>query len=101
MSQSHARSKPKFARQPPSGSRGAARRAPRATKISVTVDDGVLREVKKDARRSGRSLSAQITDALARDLRRRRLQELIEQYEREHGLISDEELSRARGQWGD
>lgn len=76
-------------------------RATRAKKISLTVDEGVLREVESDARRSGRTLSAHITDALARDLRRRRLQALLEEYEAEHGPITDEELAEIRSAWRD
>ena len=74
-------------------------RATRAKKISLTVDERVLREVESDARRSGRTLSAHITDALARDVRRRRLQTLLEEYEAEHGPISDEELAEIRSAW--
>ena len=71
----------------------------RVAKVSLTVDEDVLRDVKKQARRAGRTLSAEVTAALARDVRRRRLQAVIEEYEREHGAISEEELERARAQW--
>jgi hypothetical protein len=71
----------------------------RAKKISITVDEAVLREVEKQARRSGRSLSAQVTEALARDLRQSRLRQLIEEYETEHGSISESELASIRDQW--
>ena len=76
-------------------------RATRAKKISLTVDERVLREVESDAQRSGRTLSAHITDALARDLRRRRLQTLLEEYEAEHGRITGEELAKIRSAWRD
>jgi hypothetical protein len=76
-------------------------RATRAKKISLTVDEGVLREVESDAKRSGRTLSAHVTDALARDLRRRRLQALLEEYEAEHGAITDHELAEVRTAWRD
>jgi len=75
------------------------RKAPRAKKISLTVDERVLRDVERDARRAGRSLSAHVTEALARDVRRRHLQAIIEEYEAEHGVISEEELTRARAEW--
>lgn len=79
----------------------ASRRASvaRAHKISITVDEGVLREAKRVARATGRTLSAHITEALARDLRRRRLQQLVDEYERENGAISGEELAEIRGAW--
>jgi len=76
-------------------------RTTRAKKISLTVDEGVLREVESDAKRSGRTLSAHITDALARDLRRRRLQTLLEEYESEHGPITAAELAEIRSAWRD
>jgi hypothetical protein len=74
-------------------------RATRAKKISLTVDERVLREVEGDAKRAGRTLSAHVTDALARDVRRRRLATLLEEYEAKHGLISDDELAEIRSQW--
>jgi hypothetical protein len=76
-------------------------RATRAKKISLTVDERVLRDVENDAKRSGRTLSAHVTDALARDLRRRRLQALLEEYEAERGHITDDELADVRRAWRD
>lgn len=70
-----------------------------ATKISVTVDTGILRDVKAEARRGGQSLSAHITLALARDVRRRRLAELVAEYEAEAGVITEAELAKARASW--
>jgi hypothetical protein len=63
------------------------------------VDADVLADVEAIARREGSALSAAVTAALARDLRRRRLQEIIARYEAEHGEISDEELAKARRAW--
>jgi hypothetical protein len=68
-------------------------------KVSITVDAGVLEEMKKVARISRRTLSAEVSEALERDLRRRRLQEVIEEFELRHGVITDEELARARAAW--
>lgn len=75
--------------------------APSAAKISVTVDSLVLRDVKAAARRSGSTLSAHISLALARDVRRRRLAELVAEYEAVAGVISDAELAQARSAWRD
>src|SRR5690242_20232443 len=74
---------------------------PRARKISITVDDGVLRAIEKEAKRSGRTLSAEVTDALARELRRRRLRDLISEYEADHGEIATSELASIQEQWRD
>ena len=73
----------------------------RAKKISITVDERILRSVERDARREGRTLSSHITEALARDLRQRRLSAIIERYEAEHGTITDDELAEARANWRD
>jgi hypothetical protein len=72
--------------------------APKTRKISITVDEEVLRGVVLAAKRAKRSLSAHVTEALARDLRRSRLRELIEEYEAEHGEISDAELAVLRAE---
>jgi predicted transcriptional regulator len=74
-------------------------RPPRSSKVSVTVDSAILRDVKAVARRSRQTLSAHVTQALARDLRRRRLAELIAEYEAEAGVISQRELAEARATW--
>jgi hypothetical protein len=85
-------------------SRSRAREAPvqrpaGASKISVTVDANVLQEVKRLIRETGRSLSAHVTEALERDLRLRRLQQLIEEYEAGAGTISEDELAEIRAEW--
>ena len=87
------------ARRPQKNKAGAQRPRGRAKKISITVDEAVLQEVQKQARRSGRTLSAQVTEALARDLRRSRLRQLIEDYETEYGGISESELASIRDEW--
>ena len=76
-----------------------ARRA-RVTKISITVDAGVIEDVKKVARQARRTLSAEISDALARDLRQRRLGRIISEFEAAHGTITEAELAVARAAWG-
>ena len=76
-------------------------RSDRATKISITVDPHVLHEVREVVRKERKNLSAHINETLARDLRRRQLQQLIDDYEREHGTIDERELNRIRRQWKD
>ena len=87
-------SKPRAAAAP-----GSRRRPSVGSKISVTVDSAVLHEIRQLVRKTGSSLSAHITDVLERDLRRRRLQQLIEQYEAESGVITEQELAEVRSQW--
>jgi hypothetical protein len=68
----------------------------RSAKISVTVDDGVLRAVRELVRRRGGTLSGHINETLAEDLRRRKLAELVAAYEAEHGEITEAELAKVR-----
>jgi len=71
----------------------------RAKKVSLTVDEGVLRAMQRDAKRSKRTLSAEVTEALARELRRRRLEGLVAEYELEKGTISAKELAAIQAEW--
>lgn len=88
-------SRPRRGGAAPAGARGGAR----AKKISITVDEGVLAAVQKHARQRGQTLSAHITEALERDLRRVRLAELVAAEEAEHGAVTDDELAAVRPRW--
>jgi hypothetical protein len=85
---------PRFASHSPSP-RG------RAKKVSLTVDEAVLSAMEREARKSKRTLSAEVTEALARELRRRRLQELVNSYEQKKGVITAQELAAIRREWLD
>jgi hypothetical protein len=71
----------------------------RAKKVSLTVDEGVLSAMEREARKAKRTLSAEVTEALARELRRRRLQELVASYEKEKGVITARELAAIQAEW--
>jgi hypothetical protein len=73
----------------------------RTKKVSLTVDEGVLLALQKEAKRSGRTLSAEVSHALDRELRRRRLQDLLLEYENEHGTITADELAAIQAEWRD
>ena len=73
----------------------APRAGARSTKVSITVDGDVLREVRKIVGR-GATLSGFINEALVADLRRRKLAALVEEYESKSGAITDEEVERVR-----
>ncbi|HUQ75622.1 MAG TPA: hypothetical protein VM183_12920 [Burkholderiales bacterium] len=85
--------------RPAKVARSTRRGASRARKISITVDESVLREVKREAKQAGRTLSAYVTEVLDGNLRRTRLRRLIEEYEAEHGAITDEERAATRAEW--
>jgi len=55
--------------------------------------------MEQEAKRSKRTLSAEVTEALARELRRRRLQALVAEYEQEKGAISAKELAAIQAEW--
>jgi len=55
--------------------------------------------MEQEAKRSKRTLSAEVTEALARELRRRRLQGLVAEYEQEKGAISAKELAAIQAEW--
>ena len=71
----------------------------RTKKVSLTVDEGVLSAMEREAKKAKRTLSAEVTEALARELRRRRLQELVTSYEREKGAITAKELAAIQAEW--
>lgn len=71
----------------------------RAKKVSLTVDETVLSAMEREAKKSKRTLSAEITEALSRELRRRRLQELVASYEEEKGAITAKELAAIQAEW--
>jgi macrodomain Ter protein organizer (MatP/YcbG family) len=91
----------------PGGKRAERASAPRTLakgrtrKVSLTVDEGVLLALQKEAKRSGRTLSAEVSYALDCELRRRRLQDLLTEYESEHGTITAEELAAVQAEWQD
>lgn len=74
--------------------------APRAKKISITLDERVLIEMRGRMKKNrGSSLSSTIAEALQRDLRREKLARVVASYEAQHGAISEEEVEEARRKW--
>jgi len=55
--------------------------------------------MEREAKKAKRTLSAEVTEALARELRRRRLQELVASYEQEKGVITAKELTAIQAEW--
>lgn len=64
-----------------------------------TADERFVARYPQEAKRSGRTLSAEVTEALGRELRRRRLTQLIAEHETEHGQITAEELASIEAEW--
>lgn len=64
-----------------------------AEKYSASMDDQQLAAARAAAEREGVSLSSWLTDAVAHQLRLRALEEVVAEWEAEHGAITVEELS--------
>jgi metal-responsive CopG/Arc/MetJ family transcriptional regulator len=74
--------------------------AGRAKKISITLDERVLAEMRgRMKKKRGSSLSSTIAEALQRDLRREKLAAIVAKYEAQHGTLSGAEVEEARRKW--
>jgi hypothetical protein len=69
-------------------------------KMSISLDAELGAEVREAARRSGQSLSAWVAAAAVEKFRSEGLRQLLDEWEVEHGPISEEELARARNELG-
>jgi hypothetical protein len=67
----------------------------RTVKISITIDKTVLADVRRQLA-GDRSLSAYVNAALAEAVRRRNMRALLDDWERTHGPLTEEELESAR-----
>lgn len=63
-----------------------------AEKYSASMDDELLEQARAAAEREGVSLSSWLAGAAAHQLRLRALEEMIEEWEAQHGAITAEEL---------
>jgi post-segregation antitoxin (ccd killing protein) len=74
----------------------------KTTKISVTMPNDVVDEVRK---RAQGNVSRWITEAVEREIeaeiRHERLREMIEEYKKEHGPFTEEEMEQAKSEWPD
>lgn len=66
-------------------------------KVSVTLDKRLVAQAKKRAGSIG--LSSYMNEALRLHLQRDKIDELIEEYERTHGTITEEEMEKAAEPW--
>jgi hypothetical protein len=66
-------------------------------KVSVTLDVNLVEQARAAAGEGG--LSAFLNTALARELQRARLTELLHEFEAEHGPITAEDRKQLDDQW--
>jgi ATP-dependent 26S proteasome regulatory subunit len=67
--------------------------------ISLSLDAELAEEVRKAADASNQSLSAWLSDAGRRKLRRARTEVALADFEASFGAITEEELRRVRAVW--
>lgn len=64
-----------------------------AKKFSASLDDALLADVRAEAEAEGLTLSAWLSAAASDRLRLKRLRRVLDDWEAEHGSISDAELA--------
>ncbi|MEX2228155.1 MAG: hypothetical protein WEB13_00820 [Dehalococcoidia bacterium] len=69
-------------------------------KLSISFDAELGNDVRNAARQSGRGLSAWLADAARAKLRADSFAAFLADWEREHGALTPEELSRAEAELG-
>jgi hypothetical protein len=70
-------------------------------KLSLSFDPELAQRTREAAEATGRSLSAFVAEAVAYRLKLEAGRRLLEQWEAEHGAISDKERARVRSRWPD
>jgi predicted transcriptional regulator len=65
-------------------------------KISISLEKPLVKRIQQIARREKTSVSAVAARALERESRNEALKRFIEEFEAEHGVITPEEVERAR-----
>lgn len=65
-------------------------------KLAISIESGVAQQVETAAAEEGVSISAWMTDAARRALRIRDGLAAITEWEREHGELTEEEMTAAR-----
>ena len=68
--------------------------------MSISLDPGLNADIRQAAELEGTSLSAWIADAAAARLRSEALDTFFEDYQREHGTFTDDEIGAARERLG-
>jgi predicted transcriptional regulator len=70
-------------------------------KLSLSFEPELAQRTREAAAASGRSVSAFVADAVEHQLKLDAGRRLLEEWEAEHGPISDQELERVRQRWRD
>lgn len=68
-------------------------------KFTVSFEPDLAKQVRELAEAEGLSVSAWLADAAERRIKRHLARQLLEEYEAEHGEITEEELEEVRKVW--
>lgn len=69
------------------------------TKISISLEPLLAKEIRREARLGHRKVSTWVAEVIREHLRQRHAAAALETFEADHGPITDEELTEARKQW--
>ncbi len=70
-------------------------------KLSVSFEPELAQRTREAAEATGRSLSAYVAEAVEHRLKLEAGRQLLEEWEAEHGAISEQERARVRSGWRD
>ncbi len=70
-------------------------------KLSVSFEPELAQRTREAAEATGRSVSAFVAEAVEHRLKLEAGRRLLEEWEAEHGAISEQERSRVRSRWPD
>jgi predicted transcriptional regulator len=70
-------------------------------KLSVSFEPALAQRTREAAEATGRSVSAFVAEAVENRLKLEAGRRLLEDWEAEHGPISEKERARARSRWPD
>jgi hypothetical protein len=68
-------------------------------KMSLSIPVKLARAARREAKHEGMSVSAWVARAIERQSKLAGMRRLLEEYEAEHGVITEEELERVRRLW--
>lgn len=69
-------------------------------RFGVSLDEQLAQQIQEAARSAGQPVSSWLAEAARRRLVRDGLLQVVEEWEAEHGPLSDVELSKARAELG-
>jgi hypothetical protein len=70
-------------------------------KISVSMDPRLIKAIRREAKAAGKSVSEWVSRAAEKELKLAKLGKVLNEWEREHGGFTEEEIKRtAQILWG-